>query len=120
MLIGTQEISIPDKKIKTILHDAEKTAKAVHLLYVSDRQPGIQRVRRGLNFIYMFNKKKIKDPASLNRIKRLVIPPAWENVWICAHENGHLQATGIDVKNRKQYRYHELWNVLRNHTKFYR
>jgi len=50
----------------------------------------------------------------------LVIPPAWENVWICALDNGHLQATGFDVKKRKQYRYHPLWNALRNHTKFYR
>jgi len=50
----------------------------------------------------------------------LVIPPAWENVWICHLENGHLQATGVDVKNRKQYKYHSLWNALRNQTKFYR
>ncbi len=49
-----------------------------------------------------------------------MIPPAWENVWICALENGHLQATGFDVKKRKQYRYHPLWSALRNHTKFYR
>ena len=120
MLVGSQEIRISDRKIKTILHDTEKTAKAVHLLYVNDGQPGIQRVKRGQSFIYLFNKKKIKDSDSLNRIKSLVIPPAWKNVWICFQENGHLQATGIDVKNRKQYRYHTLWNTLRNHTKFYR
>ena len=54
------------------------------------------------------------------RIKHLVIPPAWTKVWICQKENGHLQATGFDVKNRKQYKYHPHWNSLRNHTKFYR
>ena len=54
------------------------------------------------------------------RIKHLVIPPAWERVWICKKENGHLQVTGYDAKNRKQYKYHPHWNALRNHTKFYR
>src|SRR5437016_5408525 len=119
MRIGTEEISISDKKIKTILHDPEKTARAIHLLYVNDAQPGIGRVKKGQRFVYHFNKKKINDPASLARIQKLVIPPAWEKVWICAQENGHLQATGLDVKNRKQYRYHALWNALRNQTKFY-
>jgi DNA topoisomerase I len=55
----------------------------------------------------------------LQRIKSLVIPPAWEDVWICLLENGHLQATGIDVKKRKQYRYHSQWSMLRSLTKFY-
>lgn len=54
------------------------------------------------------------------RIKKLVIPPAWENVWICSNPNGHLQVTGIDVRGRKQYKYHPAWNTFRNHTKFYR
>src|SRR5690606_23906226 len=58
--------------------------------------------------------------STLERIKKLAIPPAWEEVWICSIDNGHLQATGFDVKKRKQYRYHPLWNSLRNHTKFYR
>ena len=64
--------------------------------------------------------KEVKDEEELLRIKRLVLPPAWENVWICPLSNGHLQATGIDTKGRKQYKYHSLWNALRNHTKFYR
>ncbi|MEO6732330.1 MAG: DNA topoisomerase IB, partial [Ferruginibacter sp.] len=58
--------------------------------------------------------------AELQRIRSLVLPPAWEDVWISTLENGHLQATGKDVKNRKQYRYHPSWNQLRNTTKFYR
>jgi DNA topoisomerase-1 len=74
----------------------------------------------GENFEYYFKDELIKDDEELLRIKHLAIPPAWEKVWICKKENGHLQATGYDVKNRKQYRYHPHWNSLRNDTKFYR
>lgn len=120
MLTITEEINISNKKIKSIVHDAEKSAAAVNLVYVHDTQPGIKRVKKGKKFIYLSGTKKIEDESSLSRIRKLVIPPAWENVWICAMENGHLQATGIDLKKRKQYKYHSLWNSLRNHTKFYR
>lgn len=120
MLLLTENITLTNGKIRSILHDAEKTAAAVHLLYVSDTQPGITRVRKKNTFIYMLGNRQVKDAATLRRIKSLVIPPAWENVWICSSENGHLQATGTDVKKRKQYKYHPLWNAMRNHTKFYR
>lgn len=120
MLNLGENIQIPDKVIKTILHDAEKSAEAVNLVYVHDHEPGINRIKKGKTFIYTKGKKKISDEALLGRIRSLVIPPAWTNVWICAHENGHLQATGFDLRKRKQYRYHSLWNSLRNHTKFYR
>lgn len=120
MLALNEHIAIPNRLLKTILHDAEKSAKAVNLVYVHDNEPGITRVRKGKDFTYMLNGKKVSDEALLQRIKKLVIPPAWENVWICTQENGHLQATGTDLKNRKQYRYHPLWNSLRNHTKYYR
>jgi DNA topoisomerase-1 len=53
----------------------------------------------------------------LERIRKLAIPPAWTNVWICKKPNGHIQATGYDLRNRKQYRYHEQWHTLRNETK---
>jgi DNA topoisomerase I len=108
------------KKIKSINRDPEKTAIAIDLLYVHDNEPGIQRIRNGKEFIYKLNGKKISNKAILERIKSLVIPPAWDNVWICAMDNGHLQATGIDIKKRKQYKYHPHWNSLRNHTKYYR
>lgn len=108
------------RKLRSILKDEEKTAKAAHLVYVSDKDPGIERKKKGKNFIYYFHGKEVKDDEELLRIKHLVIPPAWEKVWICKKENGHLQATGYDVKGRKQYRYHPHWNALRNHTKFYR
>jgi DNA topoisomerase I len=68
----------------------------------------------------LYKNKALKDKTDLQRIRSLVIPPAWENVWVCSLENGHLQATGLDAMKRKQYRYHPLWNQLRNQTKFYR
>ena len=108
-------------KIEKILNDPEKTAKAVKLVYVNDTScPGILRQKRGDKFTYLLGEKPVKDDGQISRIKKLVIPPAWENVWICALENGHLQATGLDARKRKQYRYHPVWNALRNHTKFYR
>src|SRR6185437_5554285 len=88
--------------------------------YVKDCQPGILRVKKGKGFSYIFNKKVVKDLPLLERIRKLVIPPAWTQVWICADEKGHIQATGLDVRHRKQYRYHPLWNSLRNETKFHR
>jgi DNA topoisomerase I len=120
ILIEEQIIKLPRKKVESILHDPAKSAQAVRLVYVNDAQPGIVRVKKGKSFRYLKNKKPVKDKEALQRIKKLVIPPAWENVWICQFENGHLQATGTDVKARKQYKYHPLWNTLRNHTKFYR
>ncbi len=108
-------------KIVKILKDPEASAKAVNLIYTSDAESaGIIRKKSGKKYSYFKNGEKIKDKDEIKRINGLVIPPAWENVWICALDNGHLQATGFDVKKRKQYRYHPLWNALRNHTKFYR
>lgn len=113
-------IRLPRKKLKAIINDAEEAARAVNLVYISDTVPGIRRLKRGKSFTYLLGKTPVKDEAELKRIKSLVIPPAWQNVWICAMPNGHLQATGLDKLHRKQYRYHPLWNALRNHTKFYR
>jgi DNA topoisomerase I len=120
MLLRTNQISIPARKIRAILNDPEKTANAVNLIYVNDTMPGIKRIRKGKSFIYVLGNKKIDDEEILGRIRSLVLPPAWNNVWICRLSNGHLQATGIDQKKRKQYKYHPNWNTLRNHTKFYR
>ena len=121
MQANAEEIkSISKRKLKRIVNDPIKTAEAVNLVYVNDMQPGITRVRNGKNFTYFLEDVEITDPEEIKRIKGLVIPPAWENVWICALDKGHLQATGIDAKKRKQYKYHALWNTFRNHTKFYR
>lgn len=113
-------VNITEKKVIKILHDPEASAKAVKLVYVHDSDPGITRIKKGKSFTYELNGKPVKDEDTIFRIKRLVIPPAWEKVWICAKENGHIQCTGFDAKGRKQYRYHEMWNALRNETKFYR
>ena len=112
--------NIPKSKIKKIIHDPVKTAEAIDLVYVTDAEPGIVRQKKGSSYSYIFKEKKLTTEAELERIKKLVLPPAWEDVWICALQNGHLQATGLDIKKRKQYRYHPSWNALRNHTKFYR
>src|ERR1051326_6511012 len=107
--IAEEIIKLPKKKIRAILSDPAKSAEAVNLVYVSDSQPGIQRVKNHENFEYIAGDLKLEDEEELRRIKKLVIPPAWENVWICLLPNGHLQATGLDLKKRKQYKYHTLW-----------
>ncbi len=116
----TDPINLSQVKISTLLKDVVKTAEAVNLVYVKDAEPGIKRIKKGKSFHYILKDKKLSDKQELERIKKLVIPPAWKDVWICVRENGHLQATGLDVKERKQYRYHPLWNSFRNQTKFYR
>jgi len=119
--IQPQELlKVSKRKLKSIVKDEEKTALAANLIYVSDKETGIERKKNGDKFEYYYKGEKIKDDEELLRIKHLVIPPAWTKVWICKKENGHLQATGYDTKNRKQYKYHHHWNYLRNHTKFYR
>src|ERR1700744_4090473 len=102
MKIEEETITITSTTIKKIADDPEKTAKAVHLIYVNDTDNGILRIRKGQSFEYILNEKKLDNEDDLKRIKSLVIPPAWENVWICKLSNGHLQATGIDVKKRKR------------------
>jgi DNA topoisomerase I len=106
--------------LKKLAQDPVATAEAVKLVYVNSNDEGIARIRSGKGFSYKFRDKTIRDKDQLQRIRSLVLPPAWEDVWICSRANGHLQATGKDVKKRKQYRYHPLWNELRSKTKFYR
>lgn len=106
--------------LKKLVQDPVATAKAVQLVYVSCKDEGIQRIKAGKGFKYVYKNKTIKDKNTLLRIRSLVLPPAWKEVWICKIAEGHLQATGLDARNRKQYRYHPLWNELRNKTKFYR
>lgn len=104
-----------------LAHDPVKTAKAARLLYMSDTMPGIRRQRQGDHFTYVDPKgQALDDTETLGRIRSMALPPAWENVWISPKANGHLQATGIDTKNRKQYRYHANWNAIRSETKFFR
>lgn len=101
---------------------AQAAARAAGLRYVSDRDPGIARVktRTGFRFVDAQTKAPIKDPDTIARIKKLAIPPAYQHVWICADAKGHLQATGIDARGRKQYRYHAQWRSARDGSKFSR
>ncbi|MBA4142389.1 MAG: DNA topoisomerase IB [Nitrosospira sp.] len=96
-------------------------AVAAGLVYVSDTEPGIRRLRRGRGFRYIDpDNKVLTDEAELERIAQLAIPPAYTDVWICPLARGHLQATGLDSRQRKQYRYHADWRTLRDSIKFER
>ena len=82
-------------------------------------EPGIRRRRRGRGFEYLDSSgERLTSPEDLDRIRELAIPPAWEDVWICRHQNGHLQATGVDSAGRKQYLYHQRWRERRDQEKF--
>jgi DNA topoisomerase I len=107
-------------KIEALLDPAE-AAKAAHLRYVTDSKPGITRKRHGKSFSYFdADNKRVRDKDTLFRIRSLVLPPAWTEVWICPIANGHLQATGRDARKRKQSRYHPRWREVRDETKYER
>ncbi|MBY5496798.1 DNA topoisomerase IB [Rhizobium sp. PRIMUS64] len=90
------------------------------LVYVSDTEPGIRRRRKGKGFSYVMpDGTTLADELQRARIGALGLPPAYENVWICLYENGHLQATGFDARGRKQYRYHKEWQSFRSAGKFH-
>jgi DNA topoisomerase-1 len=97
---------------------ADTSAREAGLVYVTDAEPGLRRVRRGRGFAYVTADGVPVSGAERARIERLAIPPAWEDVWVCADPRGHLQATGRDVKGRKQYRYHPGWGAHRGRLKF--
>src|SRR6266498_1685176 len=96
-----------------------KSAQVVGLRYVTDERPGIRRERCGRGFRYRSAEGRvIRNRHTLKRIESLVIPPAWEEVWICPLDHGHLQATGRDERERKQHLYHPRWREIRNQTKY--
>ena len=93
--------------------------KKVNLVYINSFDTGFTRVRKGKGFTYYSPKGKlVKSPKIKNRIAKLVIPPAWQDVWICRKPNGHIQATGYDDKQRKQYIYHPEWHTQQTVSKF--
>ena len=99
--------------------DPTLSAKEAGLRYVSDAQPGIRRKRSGKGFQYVDAEgKPVRNRDILQRIRSLVIPPAWRDVWICADSRGHLQTTGRDARGRKQSRYHPRWRIVRDETKY--
>jgi DNA topoisomerase-1 len=110
----------PSKRRRgTKADDPEDAAREAGLVYVTDEEPGIRRVRAGRGFRYRTPRgRTITGPKEIGRIKALAVPPAWRDVWICPTPRGHLQATGRDERGRKQYRYHPLWRKTRDATKY--
>lgn len=99
--------------------DPQNAAESVGLRYVSDDQPGIRRQKRGKGFRYLSSDDKVvTDSRTIDRIRKLAIPPAWSDVWISKDTRGHIQATGRDAKGRKQYRYHARFREVRDSTKY--
>ncbi|MBC5786190.1 DNA topoisomerase IB [Ramlibacter sp. USB13] len=99
--------------------DPREAAEAAGLVYVSDEDRGIRRERQGDSFAYYKpNGDKLTDETALERIRKLAVPPAYTDVWICPKANGHLQATGRDARGRKQYRYHPDFRAARESTKY--
>jgi DNA topoisomerase-1 len=96
-----------------------QSARDAGLRYVSSAAKGIERRRTGAHFRYVApDGSAVRDGATLARIRSLAIPPAWTSVWICAHPDGHVQATGRDARGRKQYRYHARWREARDESKY--
>jgi DNA topoisomerase-1 len=100
---------------------AARSARAAGLRYAADDKPGITRHSRGKGFVFKDPRGRlIRDPKTLARVRSLVLPPAWTDVWIATDPRGHLQATGRDAAGRKQYRYHKDWTSERDSTKYHR
>lgn len=99
--------------------DPQEFLDQYELIHTSTDQKGYARIKKKDKFIFLDTKgQEIQSEKTLKRIAALVLPPAWTDVWICSKSNGHLQATGIDDRGRKQYRYHKKWEEIRNETKF--
>jgi DNA topoisomerase-1 len=112
-------MSDDDKQAESAAADPEEAARAAGLRYVTDEQPGITRVVRGEGFAFRKpDGSAVTDERALERIRKLAIPPAWTDVWICTAADGHLQATGRDARGRKQYRYHPRFREVREETKY--
>lgn len=108
------------EEVKALISSPDKAAEKANLLYVSEEDLCIERRKKGKGWQYFKDGEPIRSEDKLEEIKKLVIPPAWENVRICAVPHGHLQVVGRDAKGRKQYIYHPQWTQFRNRTKFYK
>ena len=109
--VASARMSIADEHVEA--------AQAAGLRYVTDSSPGIRRRRRGRGFAYVRpDGDPLRDAGELERIRKLVIPPRWTDVWICPSSSGHLQVTARDARGRKQYRYHTRYREVRDLTKF--
>ncbi len=103
----------------TLVDEPEASAEVAGLDYVAADDPGLRRVGCGKGFTYKdVDGNALRDEVTRDRIRQLAIPPAWTEVWICPNADGHLQATGRDVKGRKQYLYHPAWREVRDEEKY--
>src|ERR1700757_1288198 len=118
--MGASGETVAEPKVNgTISDELVAAAKEAGLQYVTDERTGYRRRAKGKHFEYLDTEgEPIRDEQRVLRIKRLAIPPAWKDVWICPSPTGHIQATGRDARRRKQYRYHERWRELRDENKF--
>lgn len=116
----TKQRSVKQKVAEIeVAQDAAEVAEDAGLRYVSDEQPGYTRKAKGDDFEYFdTDGKPIRDENRILRIRRIAIPPAYKDVWICPSPNGHIQATARDARGRKQYRYHERWREARDENKY--
>jgi DNA topoisomerase-1 len=115
MALAAEEL----ERVEELVRDPKAAARSVGLRYVNSNGPGIRRVKRRKHFAYVgVDGRPVKDKDTLARIKGIVIPPAWTDVWISPIANGHLQATGRDARGRKQYRYHPRWREVRDEAKY--
>lgn len=114
-------IDRPESRSSAIVEANKRAAQGAGLKYVSPEDPGIKRVMISSGFAYVGRGgKRVRDAKTLSRIKSLVIPPAWKDVWICVDPKGHLQAIGRDARGRKQYRYHPRWREARDDSKYHK
>lgn len=122
MTIRTADCDAPSEEGSDLHEDPALSAERAGLRYTSDDRPGIRRERTkdGAFRYFRPNGDEVTDEPTLKRIHSLAIPPAYTDVWICLHANGHLQATGRDARGRKQYRYHPRWRAVRDETKYSR
>lgn len=104
---------------ESIAVQGSQAAKLAGLHYASDASAGVHRKQRGRGFVFVDERgRQVRDRATLDRIRRLVIPPAWTDVWVAPRADDHLQATGRDARGRKQYKYHERWRESRDAAKY--
>lgn len=106
--------------IEKLMSEPQEAVSHLDLKYISRENLPIERIKGNKKFIYLLRKKPIKKKSDLERIKQLVIPPAWKDVRIASLSNAHIQAIGYDLKRRTQYKYHPVWVKVRNRTKFYK
>ena len=107
------------QRLRLVNSSPQQAAKTSGLRYVTDDIPGIARRGKAKKFCYYGpGGERLRSPAELRRITSMAVPPAWQHVWISPFPDSHLQATGRDARNRKQYRYHARWRNLRDQTKY--